>query len=118
MQDTSVLSTYDVRVGTIDNLGKNKDETFDTIRGTRYPIILLAAASASQPGNKRVGTIMAAVSSVRTRITSLFGCKYPIVLPGMSWISDPNLVSAVSEAGEYLFRDMCFLPLRVLYSHY
>mmetsp|Transcript_11321 Transcript_11321/g.23870 ORF Transcript_11321/g.23870 Transcript_11321/m.23870 type:complete len:363 (-) Transcript_11321:217-1305(-) len=37
--------------------------------------------------------------AIRTRITSLFGCKYPIVLPGMSWISDPSLVAAVSNAG-------------------
>ncbi|KAL9185082.1 hypothetical protein ACHAXT_002859 [Thalassiosira profunda] len=38
-------------------------------------------------------------SAVRTRITSLFGCKYPLLLPGMSWISDPKLVAAVSNAG-------------------
>ncbi|KAL3797572.1 hypothetical protein ACHAWO_012586 [Cyclotella atomus] len=38
-------------------------------------------------------------ASIRTRITSLFGCKYPIVLPGMSWISDHDLVAAVSNAG-------------------
>lgn len=37
--------------------------------------------------------------AVRTRITSLLGCRYPIVLPGMSWISVPELVAAVSEAG-------------------
>lgn len=36
---------------------------------------------------------------VRTRITKLLGCKYPIVLPGMSWISTPELVAAVSNAG-------------------
>ena len=43
--------------------------------------------------------MMTAAASIRTRITSLFGCKYPIVLPGMSWISDPALVAAVSNAG-------------------
>jgi NAD(P)H-dependent flavin oxidoreductase YrpB (nitropropane dioxygenase family) len=43
---------------------------------------------------------MAAAPAVRTRITSLFGCRYPIVLPGMSWISTPDLVAAVSNAGE------------------
>ncbi|KAL7537370.1 hypothetical protein ACHAXR_007774 [Thalassiosira sp. AJA248-18] len=42
---------------------------------------------------------MASAPAVRTRITSLFGCKYPIVLPGMSWISDPTLVASVSKAG-------------------
>ncbi len=36
---------------------------------------------------------------VRTRITKLLGCKYPLVLPGMSWISTPELVAAVSNAG-------------------
>ena len=37
--------------------------------------------------------------AVRTRITSLLGCRYPILLPGMSWISTPTLVAAVSNAG-------------------
>ena len=36
---------------------------------------------------------------VRTRFTKLFGLKHPIVLPGMSWISTPELVSAVSNSG-------------------
>ena len=36
---------------------------------------------------------------LRTRITKLFGCKYPLVLPGMSWISTPELVAAVSNSG-------------------
>lgn len=36
---------------------------------------------------------------MKTRITKLFGIKYPIVLPGMSWISTPELVAAVSNAG-------------------
>lgn len=42
---------------------------------------------------------MATAPAVCTRITSLFGCKYPIVLPGMSWISTTKLVAAVSNAG-------------------
>jgi len=29
----------------------------------------------------------------------MFGCRYPVVLPGMSWISDARLVAAVSNAG-------------------
>ena len=47
----------------------------------------------------------AAAAPIRTRITSLFSCKYPIILPGMSWISEPRLVSAVSNAGklQYIF---------------
>lgn len=36
---------------------------------------------------------------MKTRITQLFGIKYPIILPGMSWISTPELVAAVSNAG-------------------
>jgi enoyl-[acyl-carrier protein] reductase II len=36
---------------------------------------------------------------MKTRITQLFGIKYPIVLPGMSWISTPELVAAVCNAG-------------------
>jgi enoyl-[acyl-carrier protein] reductase II len=37
--------------------------------------------------------------AVSTRITSLLKCRYPIILPGMSWISTPELVAAVSNAG-------------------
>jgi enoyl-[acyl-carrier protein] reductase II len=36
---------------------------------------------------------------MKTRITELFGIQYPIILPGMSWISVPELVAAVSNAG-------------------
>jgi enoyl-[acyl-carrier protein] reductase II len=36
---------------------------------------------------------------VKTAVTELLGIRHPIVLPGMSWISKPALVSAVSEAG-------------------
>ena len=36
---------------------------------------------------------------MQTRITALFGIKHPIVLPGMSWISVPELVAAVGNAG-------------------
>lgn len=36
---------------------------------------------------------------MRTRITELFGIKYPILLSGMSWISVPQMVAAVSNAG-------------------
>jgi len=37
--------------------------------------------------------------TISTRITDLFGCEHPILLPGMSWISTPPLVAAVSNAG-------------------
>lgn len=36
---------------------------------------------------------------MKTRITELFGIQYPVLLPGMSWISKPELVAAVSNAG-------------------
>jgi len=39
------------------------------------------------------------ISSIPTRITRMLGCKYPLILPGMSWISTPALVAAVSNAG-------------------
>lgn len=37
--------------------------------------------------------------TISTRITDLFGIDNPILLPGMSWISTPPLVAAVSNAG-------------------
>ena len=36
---------------------------------------------------------------MKTRITDLFSIEDPIVLSGMSWISTPELVAAVAEAG-------------------
>ncbi|CCQ12577.1 Enoyl-[acyl-carrier-protein] reductase [FMN] [Pseudoalteromonas luteoviolacea B = ATCC 29581] len=36
---------------------------------------------------------------MKTRFTELFGIENPIVLPGMSWISVPELVAAVCNAG-------------------
>ena len=36
---------------------------------------------------------------MKTRFTDRLGLEVPIVLPGMSWISKPELVAAVSEAG-------------------
>jgi len=36
---------------------------------------------------------------MKTRITELLKIKYPIILSGMSWISTPELVAAVSNAG-------------------
>ncbi|MBE0558549.1 MAG: nitronate monooxygenase, partial [Proteobacteria bacterium] len=36
---------------------------------------------------------------MKTRITELFGIEHPIVLSGMSWISVPKMVAAVSNAG-------------------
>jgi len=36
---------------------------------------------------------------MRTRMTELFGIKYPIMLSGMNWLTTPRLVAAVSNAG-------------------
>lgn len=36
---------------------------------------------------------------MQTRVTQLLNIQYPIILPGMSWISTPELVAAVSNAG-------------------
>jgi len=36
---------------------------------------------------------------MKTRITELFDVEHPIVLSGMSWISTPELVAAVANAG-------------------
>ena len=36
---------------------------------------------------------------MRTRFTDAFGVQYPVVLPGMSMVSIPQLVAAVSNAG-------------------
>lgn len=36
---------------------------------------------------------------MKTRITEAFGIEYPVILSGMSWISVPEMVAAVSNAG-------------------
>ena len=36
---------------------------------------------------------------MKTRITELFGIQYTILLSGMSWISVPEIVAAVADAG-------------------
>jgi len=36
---------------------------------------------------------------MKTRITEMIGIKYPLVLSGMSWISTPQMVAAVANAG-------------------
>lgn len=35
----------------------------------------------------------------KTRMTEMFGVQHPIMLAGMNWITEPNLVSAVCNAG-------------------
>src|SRR4030043_1389110 len=36
---------------------------------------------------------------IKTRMTELFKIKHPIMLAGMNWITEPDLVAAVSNAG-------------------
>jgi enoyl-[acyl-carrier protein] reductase II len=36
---------------------------------------------------------------MKTRVTELFGIEHPIILSGMSWISTPEMVAAVSNSG-------------------
>ena len=36
---------------------------------------------------------------MKTRITELFGIKHPIMLAGMNWITQPEMVAAVCNAG-------------------
>lgn len=36
---------------------------------------------------------------MKTRITELLGCKYPIIQGGMAWVAESTLASAVSNAG-------------------
>jgi len=36
---------------------------------------------------------------MKTRMTELFGIKYPIMLAGMNWLTTPKLAAAVSNAG-------------------
>ena len=36
---------------------------------------------------------------MKTRITELFGIKYPIMLAGMNWLTEPGIVAAVCNAG-------------------
>ena len=38
-------------------------------------------------------------TKVKTRITELFGIKYPIIMAGMNWATTPRIVAAVSNAG-------------------
>jgi enoyl-[acyl-carrier protein] reductase II len=46
-----------------------------------------------------VQSMASSYPAVHTRITKLLKCRYPVLLPGMSWISTPELVAAVCNAG-------------------
>ena len=36
---------------------------------------------------------------IKTRFTKLFGVRHPIMLAGANWLTEPQLVAAVSNAG-------------------
>ncbi|WP_336335122.1 nitronate monooxygenase [Pseudomonas putida] len=41
--------------------------------------------------------------SLQTRLTTLLGCRYPIVQTAMGWVADPRLVAATCNAGGFGF---------------
>ena len=45
---------------------------------------------------------------MKTRLTELLGINYPILLSGMSWISVPKMVAAVSNAGGLGILVLCY----------
>lgn len=40
---------------------------------------------------------------LKTRLTDLLGCQYPIIQTAMGWVADPNLVAATCNAGGFGF---------------
>ena len=38
---------------------------------------------------------------IKTRVTEMLGCKYPIMCGAMTWVSDPKLVSTIGNAGGF-----------------
>lgn len=47
---------------------------------------------------------------LETRITTLLGCKYPIVQTAMGWVADPNLVAGSCNAGAFGFLAGATIP--------
>ena len=47
---------------------------------------------------------------LETRLTSLLGCKYPIVQTAMGWVADPNLVAGSCNAGGFGFLAGATIP--------
>lgn len=42
-------------------------------------------------------------TALKTRLTDLLGCEYPIIQTAMGWVADPNLVAATCNAGGFGF---------------
>ena len=67
--------------------------------GNRIPALSSPASSEARKTQSFPEFDIRKEASVKTRITELFGIEYPILLSGMSWISVPKMVAAVSNAG-------------------
>lgn len=87
----------DIQYGIWEETGHGRDRG-SSVKIKRLPV----PASVGKSHSLLCEVVMASLSSsyvCKTRITKLFQIKYPIILPGMSWISVPKLVAAVSNAG-------------------
>ncbi len=47
---------------------------------------------------------------LKTRITDLLGCEYPIIQTAMGWVADPNLVAGTCNAGGFGFLAGATIP--------
>lgn len=43
------------------------------------------------------------MTALKTRLTDLLGCEYPIIQTAMGWVADPKLVAATCNAGGFGF---------------
>ena len=49
-------------------------------------------------------------NTLRTRVTDLLGCPYPILQTGMGWVATPELVAAACNAGAFGFLAAATIP--------
>jgi NAD(P)H-dependent flavin oxidoreductase YrpB (nitropropane dioxygenase family) len=47
---------------------------------------------------------------LKTRLTELLGCRYPVVQTAMGWVADPKLVAATGNAGGFGFLAGATIP--------
>ena len=50
------------------------------------------------------------MSRLKTRLTELLGCEYPIIQTAMGWVADPKLVAASCNAGAFGFLAGATIP--------
>ena len=50
------------------------------------------------------------MSRLKTRLTELLGCEYPIIQTAMGWVADPKLVAATCNAGGFGFLAGATIP--------